>query len=76
MLGFDKQSEASTMTQPSRIYNASLVIDAKPRLKRLSCGLINPERRAIYKLLASGCVVTGSTWVTRNKLRLYYDQRL
>lgn len=64
------------MSEPSKIYNCFVLIDAKPRLKKLSCGLVDPMRTLRYKLLASGCVVTGSTWVSRNKLKVHYDKRL
>lgn len=64
------------MSQPSRIYNASIVIDAKPRLTRLSCGLVNPQRKLIMELTAAGCVVTGCERISRTRIRICYDKRL
>lgn len=65
------------MPEPTgQIHHTSLTFDCKPRLKKLTCGLINPERKLRLQLLERGCVVTGTSLVNRNKMTIHFSKKL
>lgn len=61
---------------PGQMYEMSLTFDRKPRLKKLTCSLINPERKVLFKILAAGCVVTRVEALSRNMTRVHFCKKI
>ncbi len=73
----DELAKQQARSEHNQYANYTVTFTRRPLLKKLSCGLINPERTIIHKMMERrGCALVGVEEIGHKRVRYAFKKKV